>query len=78
MRVLACCGAEEVAVVSGDSDDMFAAFSGGFTADVSLEEAGTCGVAIDDTFILQPKQFLKSNYSISLCLKIKSLICIFI
>jgi hypothetical protein len=66
---------EEVTVVSGDSDDTFAAFSGGFTADVSHEEAGTCGVAIDDTFILSPKQVLKSNYSISLCLKIMSLTC---
>jgi hypothetical protein len=69
MRVFACCCTDEAAVVSGDSDDTFAAFSGSFTADVSHKEAGTCGVAIDDTFILQPKQFLKSHCSISLCLK---------
>jgi hypothetical protein len=54
MRVPACCCTEEAVVVSGDSDDMFAAFSGSFAADVSHEEAGTCGVAID-TFILPPK-----------------------
>lgn len=76
MRVLACCCAEEAGVVSGDSDDTFAAFSEGFNGDVSHEEAGICGVAIDDTFILSPKQFLKSHYSISFCLKIMSLTCI--
>jgi hypothetical protein len=74
--VLACCCEEETAVVSGDSDDTFAAFSGGFTADVSHDEAGTCGVAIDDTFILPPKQFPRSHYSISLFLKIMSLTCV--
>lgn len=78
MRVLACCCAEEDAVVSGDSDDTFAAFSWGFNGDVSHEEAGICGVAIDDTFILSPKQFLKSHYNISFCLKIMSLTCIWI
>jgi hypothetical protein len=63
MRVLACCCTEEAVVVSGASDDTFAAFSGSFTADVSHKEEGTCDAAIDDTFILQEKQFLKSHYS---------------
>jgi hypothetical protein len=56
MRVFACCCTEEATVVSGDSDETFAASSGSFTADVSHKEAGTCGVAIDDIFILQAKK----------------------
>jgi hypothetical protein len=57
--VPACCCAEDAAAASGDSDDMFAAFSGSFTEVVSHEEAGTCGVAIDDTFILTTKQIFR-------------------
>jgi hypothetical protein len=39
---------------------MFAAFSEGLAEAVSHEEVGTCGVAIDDAFILITKQFPKS------------------
>jgi hypothetical protein len=38
---------------------MFAAFSGSLTEAVSHEEAGTCGVATDDTFILTTKQIFR-------------------
>lgn len=61
MRVLVCCCCVEGATVaSGDSDDMFPAFSASFPAVVSHEAVGTCGVAIDDAFILTTKQFSKS------------------
>lgn len=61
MRVLVCCGcAEGATVASGDSDDMFPAFSGSFPEVVSHEAVGTCGVAMDDAFILTTKQFSKS------------------
>jgi hypothetical protein len=41
---------------------MFAAFSGSFPEVVSHEEAGTCGVAIDEAFILITKEFSKSSW----------------
>ena len=60
MRVpVCCCWAEGATVASGDSDDMFPALSGSFP-EVSHEEVGACGVAIDDAFILTTKQFSES------------------